>query len=115
VGLEYEISNRSDSFSFSIPIANYYKDEGLFFNATSYDNWKGFNDEQYYFKREKNKVFLYDAVDEKLIYELSLEEFDRWINELIFIFGHLEISTPVIDILKTILTNDFEVVNIEFN
>lgn len=116
MALDYDISDSCGNyFEFRIPLANYYKDEGLFFNATSLNNWKGFNDEQYSFRRVEDEVLLYDDNEEKIIEKIPLDEFSIWINNLSKSYTHLDISKPVINILKNIETNNLEIVNIGFN
>lgn len=115
MGLEYSIyHNDEDYHEVNIPVASYYKDDGLFLNATVRNHWRGFNDESFSWKRIEDQVILYDDVEEKVIDNISLEEFQEWLNALSNRYSHLEMCEPIISILKTLQIGDEENISIGF-
>ena len=116
MGLEYSIFDSNENYyEVNITVASYYKDEGLFLNATVQNHWRGFNDESFSWERVEDKVVLSDDVEEKVIDELSLEEFKQWLNTLNDIYSHLEMFQPTMDILKNLVNYDNTRVSIYFD
>ena len=114
MALDYSIyDSNGNYYDVGIPVANYYKDEGLLLSATVFNHWRGYNNELFSLEREEDKIILFD-VDEEIIYELSLEEFKQWLNTLNEIYSHLEMLGPIMDILEGLKVSDKERVSVSF-
>ncbi len=118
MALDYSISGSDGNYyEVKIPIASYYKDEGFLLSETVYNNWQGYNNEDYSWKRNKDKIILldYSYDDDKILEEFSLEEFSQWINSLKSIYFHLDMCEPIINILKNLEINEEERVYVSFS
>lgn len=115
MALDYDIySSNGNSYEVRIPVANYYKDEGLLLSATVYNHWRGFNNELFSWERIEDKIILFDDDEEEIILELSLEEFKKWLDTLSDSYSHLDMSGPIIDILESLEASDQTRVSISF-
>lgn len=115
MALEYSISgNDGDYYEVTIPIGSYYKAEGLLLSATVCNYWKGFNNEDFFWERNKDKVVLSEDYEENLLEELTLEEFTKWLNFLNNGYSDLDMTGPIIDILEKLKANEDERVYISF-
>ena len=115
MGLEYSIyHNDEEYYEVNIPVASYNRDEGVFLNATVQNHWRGFNDESFSWRRIEDQVFLYDDEEEKIIDDISSEEFEEFLNTLNNRHSYLEMCGPIINILKTLQISDEDRVSIGF-
>lgn len=115
MALEYSIYESNENYyEVNIPVASYYRDVGLLLNATVHNQWRGFNDESFSWRRIEDEIILFDDDEEKIIEELSLHEFKQWLDTLNDIYAYLEEFKPIVNILGSLLISDKTRVSIGF-
>jgi hypothetical protein len=110
MGLEYSIcDSSSDKYhEVNIPIANYYKVEGQFLNATINGHWQGFNNESFYWIKKDDKIIL-ENEEENILETMSLDEFKSFLDDLSDSFLSFHDSIEIINILRLLLESSKQI------